>query len=187
MATSNLTGHPEPVDAVAVYPQWLVHDLRSDHAGETGAVHIYRGILAISRDEGVRDFARRHLATEQAHLELIDAAMGQAARSRLTPLWRLAGWLLGALPALFGTRAVYTTIDAVESFVDGHYADQIDALRTSGEYPELRLTLERCRADELEHRDEARALAGRHGWLASLWHGTIAIGSRLGVAVARRV
>ena len=184
---SRLTAHPEPIDTVPTCPQWLVRDLRSDHAGETGAVYIYRGILAASRDPAVRDFARRHLATEQAHLELIDAALAHSPRSRLGPLWQLAGWLLGALPALFGSRAVYTTIDAVESFVDGHYGDQIDALRASGEYAELRATLERCRADELEHRDEARALAGRRGWLARLWRRTIDTGSRLGVAVARRV
>ena len=150
-------------------------------------MQIYRGILAVSRDPAVRDFARQHLETEQAHLELINSALGSCARSRLMPLWQLAGWLLGALPACFGARAVYTTIDAVESFVDGHYADQIEALRTSGEYPQLRATLERCRADELEHRDEARALAGGRSWFASLWRGLVAMGSRLGVTVARRV
>ena len=31
-------------------PAWLEAELRSDHAGETGAVLIYRGILAFSRD-----------------------------------------------------------------------------------------------------------------------------------------
>ena len=30
-------------------PAWLRRDLRSDHAGESGAVEIYRGILAVSR------------------------------------------------------------------------------------------------------------------------------------------
>jgi demethoxyubiquinone hydroxylase (CLK1/Coq7/Cat5 family) len=36
-------------------------------------------------------------------------------------LWRVAGWLTGALPALFGRAAVLRTIDAVETFVEGHY------------------------------------------------------------------
>ena len=43
----------------------LAGDLRSDQAGETGAVWIYRGLLAVSRDAGVREFAQRHLVTEK--------------------------------------------------------------------------------------------------------------------------
>ena len=48
-------------------PRWLQAELRSDHAGEYGAVMIYRGILAVSRDDLVRDFAARHVATERDH------------------------------------------------------------------------------------------------------------------------
>ncbi|MBC7446006.1 MAG: demethoxyubiquinone hydroxylase family protein, partial [Polaromonas sp.] len=45
-------------------PAGLVADLRSDHAGETGAVWIYRGMLCVTRDAAVRTFATHHLATE---------------------------------------------------------------------------------------------------------------------------
>ncbi len=36
----------------------LIGDIRSDHAGETGAVAIYLGILSVSRDPHLRHFAR---------------------------------------------------------------------------------------------------------------------------------
>ena len=78
--------------------QLLLADLRSDHAGETGAVMIYRGILAVSRDAGVRAFAQAHLATETRHLKDINAVLARQARSRLLLIWRLAGWVTGALP-----------------------------------------------------------------------------------------
>ena len=100
------------------FPDWLTAELRSDHAGEFGAVRIYRGILAVTRDPALRAFAERHGETEQSHLDLIETLLPVAQRSRLLPLWRLAAWLTGALPALFGTGAVYATIDAVETFVD---------------------------------------------------------------------
>ena len=87
----------------------LVGDLRSDHAGETGAVWIYRGLLAVSRDAGVREFAKRHLATEQGHLDKVEAVLPWPQRSRLLPGWRVAGFMTGALPALLGPRAVYAT------------------------------------------------------------------------------
>ena len=99
-------------------PQWLLQELRSDHAGETGAVCIYKGILAITRNTELRDFAAHHLSTEERHLALITEQMPEAEHSILLPVWKLAGFLTGAIPALFGANAVYATIDAVESFVD---------------------------------------------------------------------
>ncbi len=115
-------------DSIEV-PGDMVSALRSDHAGETGAVYIYRGILAVSCNESVRAFAGRHLKTEQQHLRLMDSVLAPSQRSRLLPAWRTAGWLTGALPALFGANAVFRTIDAVESFVGRHYADQVERLR----------------------------------------------------------
>ena len=101
------------VEGSSPLPATLVADLRTDHAGETGAVMIYRGILATTRYGAVRHFAREHLATEAGHLAAIEPLLSRRQRSRLLPLWRIAGWLTGALPALFGPRAVYATIEAV--------------------------------------------------------------------------
>lgn len=163
-------------------------DLRTDHAGETGAVMIYRGILAVTRDPGLQDFARRHLETERGHLALIEAELPPSARSRLLALWRGAGWLTGALPALFGPRAVHATVDAVESFVDRHYADQIARLEGREDYRPLRDLLARCRDDEVAHRDEARAAIGRRpGAILRPWCRIVGAGSAAAVALARRV
>lgn len=169
-------------------PAWLTADLRSDHAGETGAVWIYRGILAVARDAGVRAFAERHMATEQGHLELLEEVLPPADRSRLLPLWRVAGFLTGFLPALFGPRAVYATIDAVESFVDHHYQEQLDRLDAAGIDPALRALLAKCQEDEIHHRDEAREAAGPPpGPVLRAWAWLVGAGSRAAVAAARRV
>jgi demethoxyubiquinone hydroxylase (CLK1/Coq7/Cat5 family) len=99
-------------------------------AGETGAVFIYRGVIAVAGRRGDAEllgFAARHAATEAEHLRLIDAWLPPRQRSRLLGPWKLAGWLTGALPALAGRRAVYATIAAVERFVDAHYQQQIVA------------------------------------------------------------
>jgi ubiquinone biosynthesis monooxygenase Coq7 len=171
----------------AVMPAWLVADLRSDQAGETGAIAIYRGVLAVSRDRALRDFAERHLATEQRHLALIDTCLPAGERSRLLPLWRVAGWLTGALPALFGPRAVYATIAAVETFVDRHYQDQIDRLATEPAWAPLRDLLDRCRLDEVAHRDEAAGEAGPTGPLMRAWAWIVGAGSSAAVKVCRHV
>jgi len=170
------------------YPRWLVRELRSDHAGEAGAVAIYRGILAVSRCSEVRQFAHRHLQTESRHLAIMRDLLSADQRSRLLPVWVTAGFMTGALPSLFGRRPVYATIEAVETFVDCHYRQQVDRLDEDDRWVQVRQALESCRQDELSHRAEARKLGeGGRGIALRLWLRAIAIGSAAGVAVARRV
>jgi ubiquinone biosynthesis monooxygenase Coq7 len=177
-------------DLADIAPQvpGLLGDLRSDHAGETGAVMIYRGILTACRDPDIRRFATAHLATEQHHLDLLDALLAPGQRSVLLPLWRVAGFLTGFLPAIAGPRAVYATIDAVETFVDHHYEEQIRKLPARGPAAALRATLLACQADEVHHRDEARAAQDRAAGVAlRAWAGLVGFGSRMAVAAARRI
>lgn len=198
---------PAPSLAAASQPThpWPTHlrrELRSDHAGETGAVFIYRGILAVMKDtpanQAVRAFAQDHLATEQEHLRLVEQVLPAAQRSKLLPLWKLSGFLTGALPAMFGPRAVFATIQAVETFVDHHYQQQIDwldhqlsALPTDQRTPpmtELRALLERCRQDEVHHRDDAASrLADPPRGLLRLWTGLVGFGSAQAVKLCRRL
>jgi 3-demethoxyubiquinol 3-hydroxylase len=177
-----------PLASLPPLPAWLVQELRSDHAGETGAVMIYRGILAVTRDPALRDFAARHGATEQGHLDLLEQLLPPGQRSRLLPIWKVAGFLTGFLPALFGPRAVHVTIDAVESFVDHHYQQQLDRLDAEGLYPEIRALLAHCQQEEVDHRDEARELhGGAGGWLLGLWGRIVGAGSAAAVQAAKRI
>ena len=169
-------------------PRWLQQELRSDHAGEFGAVLIYRGILAVSQDESVREFAASHLSTEQKHLALMEEIVPAAGRTRLLPFWRVMGWLTGALPALFGRQAVFATIEAVETFVDHHYQQQIVRLMPEGESGPLRQALVDCQADEVSHRDEAAGLAlPKRNVILRLWCAVVGAGSAAAVVAAKRV
>jgi len=166
----------------------MLEDLRSDHAGEAGAVMIYRGILAGSRDPDVRRFASDHLRTELKHLEIMESLLPRSAHSLFLPMWCAAGWMTGFLPALAGPRAVYATIAAVERFVVAHYQDQIGKLAATGSAAALRATLEACQSDEAQHRDEAEARGGhRPGAALRLWTSLVALGSRYAVIAARRL
>ena len=175
-----------PVDDFAI-PDELWPALRSDHAGETGAVFIYHGVLSVTRDDSVTVFARRHLATEQRHLKTMEALVPKSRRSLALPVWRAAGWLTGALPALFGPAAVFRTIEAVETFVDKHYQAQTDQLAGAEEFTKLRDLLESCRLDEASHRDDAAARVGPAGPIGKAWTGVVKGGSAAGVALASRI
>lgn len=169
----------------------LLRELRSDHAGETGAVYIYKGIEAVARWRGdveLLNFAKAHGATEADHLAEVTNWLPASQKSLLLGPWRLAGWLTGALPALFGRRAVYATIAAVETFVDHHYQQQIDHLDEFGGPEGLLPLLIRCQADEQHHRDESAALAGTSlGVLTIAWCWTVGRGSSAAVVLARRI
>lgn len=175
----------------SVLTLFLERELRSDHAGETGAVFIYRGIAAVARwkrDGELLAFAHQHGQTEVEHLSLIETWLPVQQRSVLLGPWRLAGWLTGALPALLGRRAVYGTVAAVETFVDHHYQEQIDHLREHGGPDGLLELLVRCQADEVLHRDEAAGLvSGALPWALQLWCSLVGAGSVAAVVVARRM
>jgi ubiquinone biosynthesis monooxygenase Coq7 len=172
-----------------ILPAEVFADLRTDHAGEVGAVFIYQGVLQFARDPMLRAFAEHHLVTEQKHLRLIAGWLPKSEYSRLLPLWKLAGFLTGALPALFGSKAVYSTIEAVETFVNHHYEDQIRALDSQPKLLDLRQTLLDCQADEVAHRDEAAAALGstRPNLVLRAWCTMVGIGSKAAVSLIRHI
>ncbi len=167
-------------------PPTLVADIRTDHAGETGAVWIYKGILAVSRNPEIRAFASEHLQTEQRHLKAMNELLPVFRRSWLLVPWRIAGFITGALPALFGKEAVYRTIAAVETFVNLHYQEQIDKLNALSTHQALKAQLIEFQLDECAHRDEAAAKTTKpSGLIARLWVGAIGSGSKVAVTLAR--
>lgn len=180
------------IDPTTVYRDadsldWLIRELRSDQAGETGAVWIYRGILAVSRDPEVIRFAEHHRATEEAHLDTINELLPRSDRSLLLVLWRVSGFVLGAVPAILGREAVFQTIEAVETFVESHYQDQIDRLEADGK-ADIAAILRGCMEDEVRHRDEAAAGRTRPpGFTGRLWQKVIGAGSAGAVVLARRI
>ena len=135
--------------------------LRVDHAGELGAVHIYRGQAAVfSRARGGERMAAdmaEHEAGEQVHLSAFDALLAREGvrPTALAPLWRAAGFALGAATALMGEKAAHACTEAVESVIEAHYAEQI--AEVADREPALAAELARFRDDELAHRDHAVA------------------------------
>jgi len=133
--------------------------LRVDHAGEYGAVQIYKGQRAVFDRVGAKARASALVAEMEAgeaeHLSAFDRLL-QEREVRPTvfaPLWRLAGFGLGAATALVGEKAAHACTAAVEEVIQDHYAEQAHELGTAE--PELRAMIERFREDEMGHRQTA--------------------------------
>ena len=161
--------------------------LRSDHAGEVGAVYIYKGILSIAKDPVLVEFSKRHLETEKEHLRKIEEVLPLSKRSKLVGIWKVAGYLLGFLPSLLGPRIVFATIEAVESFVEDHYEEQLKYLRAQNDPDQALIDLlQSCQDDEIEHKNES-AIKKRStpGFLLNFWMKIVGWGSSSAVKVAK--
>lgn len=134
--------------------------LRVDHAGEYGAVAIYRGQLAVfERRQGHERIVgqlREMAAQEQTHLDTFDDLLTREdVRPTLaSPVWNLAGFALGVATALLGEKAAHACTEAIETVIGDHYTDQIDELERAGETA-LAATFTSFRDEELAHRDLA--------------------------------
>eukprot|EP00802_Teleaulax_amphioxeia_P023537 Tamp_24131.p1 GENE.Tamp_24131~~Tamp_24131.p1 ORF type:complete len:267 (-),score=37.30 Tamp_24131:203-1003(-) len=190
-----------------LFPAWLQTELKTDHAGEYGAVEIYRGALLGARlretfgwtgadTNRMISFCQHHMSAEQMHLEVMLQLVPPAARTKLQTIWWWSARGLGFFPALAGPRALYWTVMAVETFVEEHYQDQIVRLEKDGELGELRHLFELLCADEVDHRKDAvKQLFGHAdapqarnpGYLVKAWCLVVDLGSRAAVAASKVV
>lgn len=178
---------------------WLDRELSSNLAGETGAVYIYKGALAALSirpiNDDVLEFCESHMANESSHLQMFQYIVPDGKHTKLLPIWKIAGFTLGFFPTLVGgSRALYVTVEAVETFVEEHFQDQIVPLKEKNTCPKLIQLLEYCCADEVHHKEDAarRLLEGEsptdlNAFWVQPWSYAVKRGSALAAAIARKV
>jgi len=169
----------------------LAEILRVDHAGELGAVHIYRGQRAVLGDRPGHARISGQLAEMEAHeaehLARFDRLLTEhrVRPTAMAPIWRLAGFALGAGTALLGDKAAHACTEAVETVIEEHYADQIAEL--ADREPELAAELTKFRDEELAHRDLAVEEGARdapgYGLLAAI----VRTGCRAAIKISEKV
>ena len=161
--------------------------IRVDHAGEFGAKRIYEGQLAVLRGKPEAQAIEHMYQQELEHLRTFEKLMVER-RVRptvLSPLWSVAGFGLGVATALMGDKAAMACTVAIEETIDEHYAHQAAAL--GDDEAELRATVEKFRADELAHRDEALASGAEQAPGYPALTAAIKAGSRLAIWLSTRI
>lgn len=165
--------------------------LRVDHAGEYGAVAIYRGQRAVfDRLPNKADIAEKiaHMEEgEQEHLKTFDALLAErrVRPTLLAPLWNAAGFGLGAATALMGEKAAMACTAAVEDVIEKHYGEQAEDL--ARDEPELAETVSQFRLDELEHKHTAEAEGAEETPGYRLLSAAIRSGCRVAIKLAEKV
>lgn len=162
--------------------------LRVDQAGEYGATRIYAGQLAVMGDHipAARAIAGMALQ-EERHRQFLDAMLVERGvrPTLLQPIWNVAGFALGAATALIGPKAAMACTAAIETEIDRHYGEQLDALGTDD--PALSEAIADFRAEEVEHRKTAIAAGAEEAPAYPLLSGAIRAGCRLAIGLSKRI
>ena len=143
--------------------------LKVNHAGEYGAIRIYKAQLWVARRlyTDVVAFLEETLAHEVRHCALFREAMPvrNARPCRVMALWGNGGYVLGFVTALMGRQGIWVCTAAVESAVHRHLEDQLHFLRyRDAELHALVLAIQDEEFSHLHHAEErivARGLWSR--------------------------
>lgn len=167
----------------------LARMIRVDHAGEYGAVQIYRGQLAVLGHTASGRTIQHMEEQEQAHLKKFDELITEhgVRPTILSPVWHVAGFALGAVTALMGEKAAMACTAAVEEVIDEHYACQVAALDSDGdEHVQLKETIEAFRVDEVAHKDTAIANGAEEAPSYGVLSNVIKASCRLAIRLSER-
>ena len=180
--------------------------LRVDQAGEAAAVQIYAGQMWVLKGNKTAHETFRHMKEgEEKHLESVERLMS-ARRSRpslLLPVWKAAGFALGAATALLGKNAAMACTVAVETAISEHYNSQIREMlkrgltaeakpsaseddKSSSDAALLRM-MSKHRDEELEHHDNALTMGAENAPFYKTLTGGIKAGCAAAIVVAKRV
>jgi ubiquinone biosynthesis monooxygenase Coq7 len=162
--------------------------LRVNQAGEYGAARIYAGQLAVlGRGSPAAHQISRMAAQEQRHLDRFNALLAERGvrPTALQPLWNIAGFALGAATALMSEKAAMACTDAIETEIDRHYSEQLEEL--GGTDPELASDIAEFQAEELEHRETARAHGAQEAIAYPLMSAAIRAGCRVAIELSKRI
>ena len=162
--------------------------IRVDQAGEYGAARIYAGQLAVlgNRHPAAREIG--HMAAQEArHLDRFNALMAERGvrPSALQPVWHVAGFALGAATALIGPQAAMACTVAIETEIDAHYGEQLEALGDSD--PDLTESIRDFQAEEVEHKATALAAGAEQAPAYPVLSAAIRLGCRAAIAVSKRI
>ena len=162
--------------------------LRVDQAGEYGATRIYAGQLAVMGDRHPMSRSIAAMAAqEERHRAHFDTMMAQRGvrPTLLQPFWDVAGFALGAATAAMGPEAAMACTAAIETEIDKHYSEQLEAL--GDDDPELSDAIRDFQAEEVEHRDTALASGAENAPAYPLLSGAIRLGCRAAIALSKRI
>ncbi|XP_032308772.1 5-demethoxyubiquinone hydroxylase, mitochondrial [Drosophila ananassae] len=192
------TGGPGECRALATRPQALrprpsaLTDeiIRVDHAGELGADRIYAGQMAILGNGPMGKTIGHMWEQEKEHRRQFEQLIQQhrVRPTIMTPLWNVAGFVLGAGTALMGEKAAMACTVAVETVIVEHYNDQLRQIMDSpNPDKELLETITKFRDEEQEHHDTGIDHGAEQAPFYQAMTEVIKFGCKTAIAISKKI
>jgi ubiquinone biosynthesis monooxygenase Coq7 len=139
--------------------------LKVNHAGEFGAINIYRSQIMISRlfKRTYVPMLEDFMADEKQHLNIFWAEIQKRNSVKCKSYWLcgLGGWVMGLISALFGKAGIMACTWAVESVVISHLDEQLVYLKQKQDWNAYE-AVKSILNDEKNHRDIGQAEGGNN-------------------------
>jgi 3-demethoxyubiquinol 3-hydroxylase len=145
--------------------------LKVNHAGEYGAINIYRAQILVSRCLGRSYVAslESFMEDEKRHMTQFWEEIQRRDGVKCKSYWLcgLGGWAMGFVSALLGKKGIMACTWAVESVVVGHLYQQLDYLQSKNDL-QAYTTVQSILQDEENHRDIGQLEGGKNIFYAPL-------------------
>jgi ubiquinone biosynthesis monooxygenase Coq7 len=162
--------------------------IKVDHAGENGAVNIYRAqkLVARFRAPALTGQLAEFQQHEEEHRRIFaDHLAGIGVRRCVSyHLSGAGGFSLGFVTGLIGPSAIAATTFAVEHVVLRHLEEQLAYLQHAS--PEARACVMRIYDDERAHHDTAQGQLSPEGWLTRSLIAVIQLCTELVIRIGMR-
>ncbi|XP_063242819.1 5-demethoxyubiquinone hydroxylase, mitochondrial [Bacillus rossius redtenbacheri] len=162
--------------------------IRVDHAGELGADRIYAGQMAVLGNSAIASQIQHMWDQEKEHKAKFEELIYKyrVRPTIMTPIWNVAGFILGAGSALLGQKAAMACTVAVESVIVDHYNEQLRTLMADpGANAELLETIRKFRDDEQEHHDLGLDHGAEQAPFYQLLSEVIKFGSKAAISISK--
>lgn len=160
--------------------------IRVNQAGEYGAKRIYAGQMSVLKNDECFETLKHMADQEDEHLKYFNDEMlkRKVRPTILSPVWHVAGYLLGAGTAFMGKKAAMACTVAVEEVIDEHYQEQLDML--GDDEQDLKQKIADFRKEELEHRDIGLANEAESTSGYEILRDFVKLGSKLAIFLSKK-
>ena len=169
------------------YKKKIEEIIRVDLAGEKGAIEIYKGQLAVIKDQYLSREIKQMLKKEEEHFNKFSELLikYRVRPTALDPIWKTGAFGLGVLSAALGKKATMACTEAVEEVIIDHYQSQAKYLK--GKDNTLEKITRKFAEDEKEHMNQAK----NHDTGSDIFHNSFKFGikclSRLAIKLAKKI
>ncbi|XP_017786410.1 PREDICTED: 5-demethoxyubiquinone hydroxylase, mitochondrial [Nicrophorus vespilloides] len=162
--------------------------IRVDHAGELGADRIYAGQMAVLGNTKKGPLIQHMWEQEKNHRAKFEELIRKhrVRPTVMTPIWNVAGFVLGAGSALLGDKAAMACTVAVETVIVEHYNDQLRTLMDDPDAnKELLETITKFRDEEQEHHDHGIEQGAEQAPFYKAFSELIKVGCKTAISISK--